>query len=309
MSRHTYIYFGNYAKTNFGTDALPGPQILVEFRDEDDRRDGKAVGFTAFRAGKKHIRIDVVEHFEDFDCSNGDEIKTGWYKEENLFCHNLGIIPLLNTICLMRLMHKSLLEDNALIGAVAAIAGAGGVGDIVCRFTDAIVQMREYIVNLKRLPVNAEGISGTGCFLRLKHDRDLGGDWTKKYCCPEDGRTVSLQLEDGLEPGWHYIRNRVVLYKTPTDGGPAIPFRFYDLNDPCTWFETGAASDYAPAPAAAGGVPKTAVFSVDARYCVLSEKAYEVLELVSELGREYLKIRNENGEEIWLDRSKAVKTA
>ena len=307
MSKHTYIYFGNYAKTNFGTDALPGPQILVEFRDEDDRRDGKAVGLTAFRTGKKHIRIDVVDYFKEFDCSNGDEIKVDWYKEENLFCHNLGIIPLLNTMCLLRLMRNSLLEDSALIGAVEAIAGAARAGDIVSRLTEAIVQMDEYIINLKRLPANAEGVSGTGCFLRLTDGQD--GDWTKKYCCPDDGRTVSLLLEDGRKPGWHSIKHRIVLYKKPTDGGPAIPIRFFDLNDPVTWFETSAATASAPAPTAAGDRPKTAVFSVDARYCVLSEKAYEVLELVSELGREYLKIRNEKGEEIWLDRAKAVKTA
>lgn len=310
MSKHTYIYFGNYAKTNFGVEGIPGPQILVEFRDEDDRSDGKAFGLTAFRAGADQIRVDAVEHLNDFDCSNGDEIRCEWHKERDLFCHNLGIVPLLNTLCLMRAMRHRATYDAALTSALAAIIDTDRIGEVLSRLTDAIVEMEKYIIYLKRLPTKEVGISGSGCHFR---QMNMNGDWKDLYHCPDSNKTVSRSLYSTNEPGWHIQSSFLVLTRKSSGGKTADPIRFYDLDDPCTWFDSpGAYHEKNPADAVKQMVPdapKSAVFSVEARYGVLPEKAYEVLELASELGREYLKIRNEKGEEIWIDRSKAVKTS
>lgn len=299
----TYICLKNYAKEYFHVEGADEPQVLLMFQ-QDACLSERDFGIVAFRRNGS-IQCEVVDDLYSIDRDGKEELRLGRQADVAMHLKHLGVKTLLNVdILLWNILAK--VQDIPSRHAERLQCLTDQPARLIAQWIRNAIDNFETAIRIVGMPTDEEAFSDRSAFY-VREYRE--GHYTNEYSIHVGGvrRTAECVFPEGMIATWAFCDERLVCWAGTDYGNQVV--KFVKMDEDFSWIrdkddEDGLEKDGGFAGEAVS--PGAASFSGMAAYHLLDGKRYDILESSEECGKQYLKIRNEAGEEIWVDSSKAL---
>ncbi len=312
----TRLYLADFARKHpelaEGRSVDPLQAMLVFQQQESPQNDD--IGIVALRVDGKVVTRWVGGDIDEFDTHTGFDLTD---LTELRLAEASPVLERIAASDPAAVLNISVLLWNIYYGIMVnpefidAMKECGVTPDECFGWMDTACSVFDEYINARiRLPKEFFGISGKAYFRRLRDAKDR--HWLARFECDDEGAgRKSKYCDTGAvakdKQGWRTGTERLEFFAPAEPGEEFCQCAgFFCRSMETAWFSHVAVAAIGPAEIPAG--PYFAVFgagSVDG-YGLAAGRGYPVLEAISENGREYLKVVNDNGEEIWIDRTKTV---
>jgi hypothetical protein len=300
----TYIHFGRHAEKICHVYDADDPQIMLIFQ-QDPCLSERDFGIVAFRRNGS-IQCHVVDDLYSVDMAGKEELRIGRQADAATGLRGIGAEQLLNAdILLWNIFAKAQAIPSPLADRLEFLAGRPA--RVICQWIRNAIENYETALGVLCLPSGGPDAFSERSSLFSRKFED--GHYTDEYIHRENATTylsAECVMEDGRSAGWEFRDEKLICY-AETHEGRFEPVKFIRMDQDWSWICCASAAPEEPVDSAAGrSAVELAAFSGMSSYRLLDGKRYQVLETSDDCGRQYLKIRNEAGEEIWVNREKAL---
>ena len=312
------LYKGNYGE-QFGYDTGGVMSTAIAFQQGDKFNPVRDIAFFLVysRTHQKtvmltsiyglNVTFDMEDGFECLTSAAGAGCAGGAFAEQ-------GISGLLQTMNAALTCKRIMTENRRYVSRMNAVTGSKRKSrwaewfNCVLRTLNALIVSELNGINQRCLAGEKIHICSTNRFLI-----DLSTGMCN-YHHPDCGeKSWYNHWDDGEE--WHYQFFSNTLVHTDRATGKCDYLYDVSINGECFTDDAGGSPAAAPATAAEepAAPAKVLAVSVDERtaaiYRLIRQAAYMVLESEQSNGAEYLKVMNDCGEEVWLNRDKTTAVA